>query len=200
MIDIKEFSKIRNEMESYDQARDTIIKRSRDITKASKQAIYALHRDEDGEAIKHLADAEKAIGELLPKIKKDPMLRTGSFSGGVEEYVEAKTFLHFLQEGKLLPRAKLPVATAEEYLGGLSDLTGELVRYAVLRATKRDRESVQRIRDIIDAIFGQMLQFDFRNGELRRKYDSMKYNLQKVEGVLYDLSVRGNAPVEEESA
>ena len=41
----------------------------------------------------------------------------------------------------------------------------------------------------IDAIHGQLLQFDLRNGELRKKYDSIKYNLQKAENTLYDLTL-----------
>lgn len=190
MLDPKEFDALRGEMESYDAAREEIIKRSRDITKHSKAAIYALHRDEDAEAQAHLQDAQRAIAELLPRIAQDPTLRTGGFSAGIEEYVEASAFLHFLQEGSLLGRSAIQVSTAEEYLGGLSDLTGELMRYAVNRATKRDKTSVQKIRDLVDAIYGQLVQFDFRNSDLRRKYDAVKYNLQKVENVLYDLELR----------
>ncbi len=183
----EDFTAMRERLAAYDAARDTIIKRSRDITKASKQAIYALHRDAREEAAQHLADAKTAINELLPAIRADPTLRTGGFSGGMEEYVEARLFLAFLEHGTLLPSSAIPDADAEEYLGGIADLTGELVRHAVLRATARDRESVQRIRDLIDGIFGQFLQFDFRNGELRKKYDGMKYALQKAEQLLYDL-------------
>lgn len=185
----EDFTAMRERLAAYDAARDTIIKRSRDITKASKQAIYALHRDAREEAAQHLVDAETAINELLPAIRADQTLRTGGFSNGMEEYVEARLFLAFLQSGTLLPSSAIPDADAEEYLGGLADLTGELVRHAVLRATARDRETVQRIRDLLDAIFGQFLQFDFRNGELRKKYDGMKYALQKAEQLLYDLAL-----------
>jgi predicted translin family RNA/ssDNA-binding protein len=79
----------------------------------------------------------------------------------------------------------------EEYLLGLCDLTGELVRYAVRKGTAKDKRAVQNARDMVDGINGELLQFDLRNGELRKKYDSVKYNLQKIETVLYDLSLRG---------
>lgn len=186
----KDFEKLRSEMDAYDKAREHIIINSRAITKESKAAIYALQRDEDEEAAAHLKVARAAIDSLLPAIKKDPTLRTGGFSGGVEEYVEAIAFQHFLHEGKLLSRTAVPFADAEEYLGGLCDLTGELNRYGVLRATKGDGESVQRIRNVIDEIYGALSTFDLRNGDLRRKYDAVKYALQKIEQVLYDLSLR----------
>jgi predicted translin family RNA/ssDNA-binding protein len=185
-----DFTKLREEMEHYDAARERIIKRSRDINKESKQAIYALQRDAIEEAKNHIKAAETAIGELLPAITQDPTLRTGGFSAGVEEHVEARALLHFLEHGALLPRSHIPNTTPEEYLGGIADLTGELVRYAVVRATKGDRTIAQRARDVVDAINGALSQFDLRNGDLRRKYDSVKYALQKLEQVLYDLSLR----------
>jgi predicted translin family RNA/ssDNA-binding protein len=189
MIDTKEFASIRKQMEEYDAARDTIIKESRDITKLSKQAIYSLHREDASTAKQQLADAEKVIARLLKEIKRDPSLRTGSFSASLEEYTEAKAFLRFLEKGTLITCKELKVVDAEEYLLGLTDFTGELMRYAVLRATKRDRKAVENARNMIDSIYGQFVMFDFRNSELRKKYDSIKYNLQKVENVLYDMAL-----------
>jgi predicted translin family RNA/ssDNA-binding protein len=37
----------------------------------------------------------------------------------------------------------------------------------------------------------ELLQFDFRNGPLRRKYDGTKYSLKALETLLYELSVTG---------
>lgn len=189
MLDPKEFSAIRKQMEDYDASRDTIIKESRDITKLSKQAIYSLHREDPATAKQQLADAEKVIAKLLKSIKADPRVRTGSFSASLEEYTEAKAFLRFLENGKLISCKELKVVEAEEYLLGLTDFTGELMRHAVLRATKRDRKAVEAARNMIDEIYGQFVMFDFRNSELRKKYDSIKYNLQKVENVLYDMAL-----------
>ena len=44
----------------------------------------------------------------------------------------------------------------------------------------------------------QLLQFDFRNGPLRRKYDGVKYSLKKIETILYELSVTENKVEKEE--
>ena len=196
-IDQKEFEQLKHDMEKYDAARDTIIKESRDITKLSKQAIYSLHRGEVDAARQQLAAAKAVITKLITVIKEEPTLRTGGFSSGMEEYVEACAFLFFIKTGKLLPYKEVPDLEPEEYLGGLSDLTGELMRYAVIQATKRNHKAVQDVRDLIDGIYGQFVQFDFRNSELRKKYDSIKYNLQKVENVLYDMALNPRAVKEE---
>jgi predicted translin family RNA/ssDNA-binding protein len=189
LINKDEFLHLKQFLEDYDAARDTIIKESRDITKLSKQAIYSLHREELDTAREQLDGAEIIVAKLLEKIKTDPTLRTGGFSASLEEYTEAKAFLMFLEKGKLITCKELQFVSAEEYLLGLCDLTGELMRYAVMRATKRDKSAVEKTRDMIDAIYGQFVMFDFRNSELRRKYDSIKYNLQKVENVLYDMAL-----------
>lgn len=50
---------------------------------------------------------------------------------------------------------------------------------------------IKKARDVVSLILEELLQFDFRNGPLRRKYDSTKYALKTLETVLYELSVAG---------
>ncbi len=191
MLDEREFARIKERFEAFDEKREAVIKESRDILKLSKQAIYCLHREDRDGARERLDKARGVKERLEAEIACDTALRTGGFSNAVEEYVEARAFLHFLAEEAILPFSEVSVLP-EEYLLGLADLTGELCRRAVLLATKQDCRGVQLIHEAIEAIYGQFVQFDFRNGELRRKYDSIKYNLQKVERVLYDLQLRVN--------
>ena len=40
------FAKIQKEMHAYDDEREKLIKKSRDVLKLSKLIIYAVHRDE----------------------------------------------------------------------------------------------------------------------------------------------------------
>lgn len=102
----------------------------------------------------------------------------------------------FLKEGRLVRKDELGLVTDEEYLLGLCDVAGELGRHAVHRATERDIAAVRRVRELLDALLGELLQFDFRNGELRRKYDGVKYSVQKVEQLLYELALRVHSPPE----
>ncbi|ETK96413.1 hypothetical protein F441_00884 [Phytophthora nicotianae CJ01A1] len=147
----------------------------------SKQAIFALHRSDKAEALKLLGSAEKVIPELVTLTEKNPSLRDGALSSSLEEYAEAKCFCYYLDTKCLLPRRDVPIVLKNEYLGGVIDFTGELMRYAVVKATAREVDEVKRCKDMVEAISGELIQFDFRNGPLRRKFDSVKYNLRKLE-------------------
>ncbi|KAG3197482.1 hypothetical protein PC128_g6828 [Phytophthora cactorum] len=189
----QDFIDMNQEMHEYDEMREKIIKRSREILKASKQAIFALHRSDKAEALKLLGNAEKVIPELVALAEKNPSLRDGALSSSLEEYAEAKCFCYYLDTKCLLPRREVPIVLKNEYLGGVIDFTGELMRYAVVKATSREVDEVKRCKDIVEAISGELIQFDFRNGPLRRKFDSVKYNLRKLENTLYELSLVTNS-------
>lgn len=72
------------------------------------------------------------------------------------------------------------------------------MRYAVVKATARDVAAVERCRAIVDAISGELIQFDFRNGGLRRKFDSIKYNLRKLEVRPFIMRARVPEPIFDE--
>lgn len=67
-------------------------------------------------------------------------------------------FEMFLKEGRVPRMAELPMLNRDEFLGGVLDFTGELNRYAVARATARDKAAVQRCRDVIDNLMGVFLE------------------------------------------
>jgi predicted translin family RNA/ssDNA-binding protein len=64
--------------------------------------------------------------------------------------VEGRLFLYFIRtKGLLTIEDFLPVEIEiSEYIGGLSDLTGELGRYAVVQASKRNYEAVHDILQV----------------------------------------------------
>lgn len=194
-VDEGDFEALREAMTTYDEQRDTVIKRARDITKASKVAIYCLHRGEIDKADAQIATAAQVADELLPIVSANPPLRGGSYSGGLEEYAEAVVFAHFVKHGVVPPSTHPDLARCDrdEYLGGVLDFTGELNRFCVAKATVRDAEAVKKCREIVDALMGIFLKFDFRNGSLRKKYDSLKYTLKKVENTLYEMSLTSAA-------
>ena len=73
----------------YDAQRDVVIRRSRDMQKAAKTAIYCLHRGDGQGADRDLALVEAAAAELQPIIDAEPTLRQGGFSASIEEYAGA---------------------------------------------------------------------------------------------------------------
>jgi len=139
-------------------------------------------------ANKLLATCEKVGEEILAMIELEPTLRQGAFSNSMEEYAEAMLFKGWLEEGKVLGMDDIKMIEEEEYIGGLGDLSGEVGRVAVLRGTKRDEAGVQACLDtnlaILMALDGVRLP-----GKLMKKLDPLKQSVQKLETVLYELSL-----------
>ena len=190
MLDLKFFKKLKEDYASYNVGRKIIIGKSNDVLKYSKQAIFALHRGELESADAVLKEAEKLIEYLLGEvIKKDKQLEhEGAFKAGLEEYAEARLFYNYLKNHEIgeIKEAKL---TVDAYLGGLSDLSGEIVRYAVKMATKRNYEEVEVCRNAVEQLIAEMIQMDIV-GNFRTKYDQAKNNLRKLEEILYDIEIR----------
>lgn len=79
----------------------------------------------------------------------------------------------------------------EEYLHGLCHLSNELSRFAVNSVTSDDYKRPVRIADFISSLNMGFRMLNLKNDGLRKKFDSLKYDLKKVEEVVYDLSIRG---------
>ncbi len=95
-------------------------------------------------------------------------------------------------KGKLIGPTKLK-SNNEDYLMGICDLTGELGRKCVMSAIDGDIKVIKEIKKFVDSIYVEFLKMNLRNGHLRKKSDAIKWNLKKIEEVLYDLSIRKNA-------
>lgn len=191
MINKDEFSGIVKEMESFDAKRETLIKKSRDILKLSKQIIYSVHRNEMVEAEKLINDINTGMQEFNSIVKEHSKLHySGTFKITVQEYVEAITFYDLIKNNKLPDFKKLNI-DSEFYLLGLCDLTGECVRKAVNSAIKEDYKTVIMMKELVSELYGEFMRFDFSNGELRKKYDAIKYDLKKLEDLTLELKLKG---------
>ena len=180
------FAKLQKEIHDYDAERENLIKKSRDVLKLSKLVIYALHRGEDAAAlVKEIEKEKKVMDDIAQHSRK--MISEGSYRVALQEYVEALLYYHFVLEGKLV---ELDVS-AEMYVMGLGDLPGELGRRAVFLAGKGKVDEVMKIRDAVDMMYGELLKFDFRDNEIRRKVDAVKYELRKLEDLVLDLKLKG---------
>lgn len=189
MINKKSLEGMKKKIEEFDEQREVLIKASRDVLRFSKQTISTLQRNDIKEAEKLMKDVEKTLSKCREIVDKDMKLQTvGAYSEALQEYTEAKTLFGFLK-GKIPETEELKVPY-EDYLMGLCDLTGELSRMAVISAINSDNKKVQKIRDVVDEIYVFFCSLDMRNGELRKKADAIKWNLKKIEEVLYDLKIK----------
>jgi translin len=113
------------------------------------------------------------------------LIYEGSYSDACQEYVEALCYYGFIKNKKIPTSTDLKVNEGD-YLMGICDFTGELTRKAVTIAHKDDKEVI-KIKELVEEIFGEFLKLDLRNGNIRKKSDSIKWNLKKLEEVMYDI-------------
>ena len=174
-------------MHKIDLKREEVIQLSREIISASKQVIYAAQRND----LKEAEAAIKNIKNKASKLKKVNIITdTNINSVAFQEYVEAIAFYEFAKNKRIPTKASLGVS-AEDYLSGLCDLTGELVRKAIYDVIHKKFDEAEKIKDLVHEIYGEFLKLHLRNGELRKKSDSIKWNLKKLEEVMYDISMKG---------
>ncbi|MFA5888178.1 MAG: hypothetical protein WC852_05720 [Candidatus Nanoarchaeia archaeon] len=193
MINKNEFAGIRKDLKDFEEKREETIRKSRDIIMLSKQIIYSTQRNE-------LKKAEELCGEIRKLVKELPAgnYDTDMETVAVQEYVEAVCFYEFVKNKKLLTRKELGVITGD-YLLGLCDLTGELVRQAVNAVINKKYDEAIEIKEFVSEIYGEFLQFDLRGGQLRKKADSIKWNLRKLEDLALGISIRSPVELRQES-
>ncbi|MBU1131029.1 hypothetical protein KJ840_02755 [Patescibacteria group bacterium] len=189
MIKKSFLSKIKKDLELYQKERNEIIGESRRILQKSKTAIFALHRLDEKQAKENIKEAESLLKKLNRTYNKNNRLRfEGSYKAAMEEYVEAKTF-HQVLSGKALDKLGIETIGPEEYINGLADLTGELVRQAVLQATRGNYQVLKKYKIFTEEIVGYLLTL-YLSGQCRQKFDDAKRNLKRLEQIIYEVQVR----------
>ncbi|KAK5634897.1 hypothetical protein RRF57_010609 [Xylaria bambusicola] len=222
------FEAFRDELDEHHDRRNRIGKVSRDVTALSKKIVRKLSRPIPRHIQSEIDGRLKEIAELLETIQPDVqgMNRHRYPLFCLEEFVEAVSFAHYLHHQALMtPTAAqeaLPAdieLTAPDYVFGIFDLTGEMMRFAtsVTALTgsmptgetpqkssggeaqsedHRDEESVLKrsiLADMQDV--SSMLQIcptvGGKSGTYAKKLGIMIEQVCKVERLGYGLAVRG---------
>ncbi|RHZ66300.1 hypothetical protein CDV55_107718 [Aspergillus turcosus] len=137
------FETFRDELDQHHDRRERVIKTSRDITALSKKIIRTIKAPIPPSIAKETQTRFDQISALFQNVIPDV---TGlnswryqrQLSGAIQEFIEALSFNHYLQTQTLISHAEvvkyLPpeiLVTEEDYLLGLFDLTGEMMRFAI---------------------------------------------------------------------
>jgi len=82
----------------------------------------------------------------------------------------------------------------EDYLNGVSLVPKELSRLCINCVRASNYDLPRRIAAFVNDLYGGFRLLNLRNDTLRRKFDGVKYDIQKIEEVLYDIEVRKLTP------
>eukprot|EP00929_Paragymnodinium_shiwhaense_P095001 TRINITY_DN55928_c0_g2_i2.p1 TRINITY_DN55928_c0_g2~~TRINITY_DN55928_c0_g2_i2.p1 ORF type:complete len:525 (+),score=162.93 TRINITY_DN55928_c0_g2_i2:50-1624(+) len=198
---------------SFDGHGDELLdfqKRVRDLADCSTQGkrlcaklTARLQRGDAGGAEAILTDLKKlplpeaAIGATLwaePE-RRLRLCDSGNVTNFIESYVASLGLLSFMETGVLTPPMpeawKLGIEDQddERYLCGIIDAARELDRFAVNRGQVLDLPTIQVCLGVVQALEQALMQFDFRNSDLRRRFDGIKYVVKKLENLAYEVDM-----------
>jgi len=184
------FNKILKDLKLYYQERGVLNKTSSEVLSKSKQAIFTAHDGKIKEAEKILKQAKDLLTELNKNYNRSNRLQfEGSYRACVEEFLEANFFIATLKGKELKLNTNFQFGP-EEYIGGLCDLTGELVRQAVLLGgEKKNLNKIKEYTQITKEVVGFMMKL-YLSGKIRQKFDEAKRNLKRLEQIIYEINLR----------
>jgi translin len=186
---LSHLGKIRTELHTYATMRRELINSANTALHNVKRAIFAAHRGDVVEAKEKIVEVEKLLLTIQKTYKKHrDVLDEGAHRAALEEYVEAKLFVQFVANESFGKMGKIPVPN-EIYIAGLCDVPGELYRYALRKATLKQDEEVTKAAELANAIMEELATFELTS-YLRNKHDQAKGAFQKIEEVVYDISLR----------
>jgi len=134
-----------------------------------------------------------------------------NISGGIQEYMEAVLFQHYLQHQTVMTHVEAAQAmpggvmlTYEDYILGLFDTTGELMRFAItymatngkLPGAANDGASDQSILSDMQTMRSQLELVDPSGSyglsrDFEQKLKTTRSSVEKVENGVYSMIVRG---------
>lgn len=228
---IAAFKVFQQELDTKHDKHEHLIKISRDITIESKRTIFLLHRVAtvpNAESILNEADGKldavrQKIGQIAETlIGEDIYQFHRAFTAGIQEYVEAVSFLHYIRHRSLISLEEinarlvfmkreseapedsaqaLPAGaqvitfqvTPADYLLGVADLTGELMRMCISSVGNGDIDTPFQLSQFLRQIHDGFSYIGNTGPyEVSKKLHTLRQSLAKVEDACYTLRVRGS--------
>ncbi|KAK0584896.1 hypothetical protein LWI29_020536 [Acer saccharum] len=207
----KQFEDFRVQLEESGSLRErirAIVMEIESSTRIMHSSLLLVHQSrplpEVLEKAKVQIDALKGLysrlAEVLCECTGEYYRYHGDWRSATQTVVSLLSFMHWLETGSLLMHAeaeeKLGLNSAgfaldiEDYLTGLCFLSNEMPRYVVNRVLAGDYDCPRKVLNFLTDLNAAFRMLNLRNDFLRKKFDSMKYDLKRVEEVYYDMKIR----------
>ncbi|KAI4378413.1 hypothetical protein MLD38_015894 [Melastoma candidum] len=148
-----------------------------------------------------LKDLYEKLSEVFRECPGQYYRYHGDWRSETQNVVFLVTFMHWLETGDLIlhdeaanllglnsPEFGLDL---EDYLIGVCFMSNELPRYVVNQVTSGDYDCPRKVLNFLTDLNASFRILNLRNDFLRKKFDSLKYDLRRVEEVFYDVKIRG---------
>ncbi|MCL7416145.1 MAG: haloacid dehalogenase [ANME-2 cluster archaeon] len=173
--------------EAKDAARESALKRSRNMVRLCGRAIKSIHREQNDQAKEIIAQAATINTEIKSLLAEHPEIYYAGFvEHAQQEYAEATILYCILKENRIPDNTYLDVEDSA-YLMGLGDVVGEL-RRIILDLIRLDKpDEGEKFLEIMDEIYTTILLFDFPDAlmkGLRHKGDVARSLVERTRGDL----------------
>ena len=182
------FSELTTALDEMEKDREEILKLSRSVVRDSGIAIKHVHRKEFDQYLQKIEEIKINHTKLLEVVNKNPGVYFKFLKTPEQEYTEAIAFYSIVQ--------KKPIPTPNEinidplnFAFGLSDVVGELRRYALDNIRNSRVDDLNEILESMDEIYNQLFSLDYPGGitqDLRRKTDVCRTIIERTRG---DISI-----------
>ena len=140
----------------------------------------------------------QSISSVLRSSSSPAYKLHGVWQFALQQSIFLLSLCHFLQQRNLLPlpsvaallQLDLVTCDIDDYLTGLTFISKELTRLAINAVRTGNPALVPAISSFLHHLYAGYRLLNLRNDGLRRKVDGLKYDVLKVEEILYDMAVR----------
>jgi len=177
--------KIQEELRKKETVHENVQRDMRRATRLSKQAILFTHQERFADAGKLLKEVDELFAKLRRVTKNYPdMVYSGIVDAAFQEYAEAQTLLHLVEEDKFIDPEELSVP-AISYVLGLADVIGEFRRRALDSLRKGDVKTAEKCLQTMEQIYVELMSMDeayMLVPGLRRKSDVARHIIETTRG------------------
>ena len=205
------FNAFSEALEKDGEARERVKEAVNKVTVLSRSIDYALQRVHSltadraaTEAVlaevgaKMAAELPQAWRHVFEQFEGEPAEKySGMWRQTAASLAGTAALAHYLQTGALLTHEACGAAVGmgealdlETYLTGVSGLPKELARLAVNAVTAGNYAMPGEAARFVADLYSGFRLLNLRNGDLRRRYDAIKYALERLEQIKYDVQIR----------
>ncbi|KAG4075334.1 hypothetical protein HA402_003125 [Bradysia odoriphaga] len=203
---------ITEEQDKREEIRD-IVKMIDTSTKQAATILQSIHSDITKIpescvlARKHFSDCKEHYAKLGTIVPHQQYYRYNEWHYPTQRVVFMIALTVYLENGSLVTREvvaeTLGLKTVqqdgfhldiEDYLMGLLQLASELSRFAINSVTLGDYERPLNISRFVGDLSSGFRLLNLKNDGLRKRFDALKYDVKKIEEVVYDIKIRGLIP------
>ena len=191
VLDLSYAEELSKKLDEYEELRDELYDLARKIIKNSKLCIYAIRRREYEKAEAYIKEMENMRSRIYELIRSNLKLASVNIVPTADqEFVEAVALYYFVTKGEI-PRAEELGVSVQEYVAGVMDSAGEMLRLATDYLIEGKVEEAKRVKEAIEKIYVFMLHVNPRDYELRRKIDYVSNVLNKLQEFIFYKEVMG---------